>query len=84
MGLARGQGLGASKTCLGHLLQGSEKVDGIALFVRVGDELGIQLLVAGKADASSLVVGILWGNSLLQPTLPPHSWNSICRDTRAA
>lgn len=43
-----------------HHLQGSEKVDGIAFLVRVGDELGIQLLVAAEADAASLLVGILW------------------------
>lgn len=61
IGLARGQGLGASKMCLLNLLQGSEKVDSIALLVRVGDELGIQLLVTAETDASSLLVGVLCG-----------------------
>lgn len=42
-----------------HHLKGSEEVDGVAVLVGVGDELGVQLLVTGQADATGLLVSIL-------------------------
>lgn len=39
--------------------EGAKEVDGIALFVRVGNELSVEILVAGKANAISLLVFLL-------------------------
>merc|ERR1712001_608525 len=39
--------------------EGTEKVDGGAALVGVADELGVQLLVAGKGDASGLLVVVI-------------------------
>lgn len=39
--------------------EGSEKVDCVALLIGVGDELGVEFLVASQADAIYLPVFIL-------------------------
>ena len=41
---------------LGNNAEGSEEVDSVAAFIRVGDKLGIELLVAGEADATGRLV----------------------------
>lgn len=44
---------------LGNHAEGSKEVDSVALLIGVGDELGIEFLVAGEADATGGLVFLL-------------------------
>lgn len=52
-------GGGRRSALLLHFLQGAEEVAGVAVLVGVGDELGIELLVAGLVDAAGFLVLLL-------------------------
>ena len=55
-----------------ELGQGSEEVDGVASLVGVADELSVELLVAGEADAAGLLVVSLGKSKSLVKLLRNH------------